>query len=361
MLLLPLAVTAQKKYNISGSITGFKQPATVYLAMVRNGRFEDVDSVALKNGKFQFQGSVTVPERAIVTLKRSQPVKGRSARDSFDFFLENSRIDISATDSIKNAKISGSVSDQENRELEGIISPLGHAIMQLNDDFRGKPKDAAYQKASDSVTHLVAEIKNQRWKFVESHLNSYMGLYVFSIDVLDSKFEPAVVEPLFLRFSAQLRNSDLGKKSLERIDVARRRQTGVKATDFTQNDLNGKAFTLSSLRGKYVLVDFWASWCGPCRVENPNLVKAYQALKDKNFEVVGVSLDQSKAGWEAAVKTDGLPWIHVSDLQGWKNAVAVMYGINSVPQNLLIDPQGMIIAKNLRGEALTQKLTELIK
>ncbi|RZJ63815.1 MAG: TlpA family protein disulfide reductase, partial [Flavobacterium sp.] len=148
----------------------------------------------------------------------------------------------------------------------------------------------------------------------------------------------------------------------EKLEIGKRRQTGIAATDFTQNDLNGKPFKLSSLRGKYVLVDFWASWCVPCRAENPNLVKAYQKLKDKNFEIVGVSLDQgSKDAWANAIKQDGLPWIQVSDLNGWKNEVALMYGINSVPQNLLINPQGIIIGKNLRGEELTEKLFELIK
>jgi peroxiredoxin len=127
--------------------------------------------------------------------------------------------------------------------------------------------------------------------------------------------------------------------------------------------LNDKPFTLSSLEGKYVLVDFRASWCVPCRAENPNLVKVYNELKGKNFEVVGVSLDYpgSKSAWAAALKADRLPWIQVSDLKGWKNEVAVLYGFGSVPQNFLIDREGMIIATNLRGEGVTQKLKELIK
>ncbi len=233
-----------------------------------------------------------------------------------------------------------------------------------------KTADGAYVKpleerkvAADSIQKLVAKNKDISLQYAKSHLNSFMGLYTFNMYVLDSKFDPAAAEPLFNQFSSALKSSPLGLRTIEKIEIGKRRQTGAKATDFTQNDLDGKPFTLSSLRGKYVLVDFWASWCVPCRAENPHVVKAYNEMKGKNFEIVGVSLDYpgSHASWKGAVEKDGLPWIQVSDLKGWKNEVAVMYGINSVPQNLLIDPNGMIIAKNLRGDALTQKLKELVK
>ena len=361
LLLLPFVAAAQKSYTISGNISGLKEPAKAYLTTIQGGKWIDKDSVVVKNGKFQFQGMVDMPEPALIGLKRDKSPRRKSESDYLSLFLENSRITITAADSLKNGVVTGSASDKGDRELEASIKPLTNTIISLNDQFRGKPKDEAWKKASDSVTRLVAEIKNIRIKFVESHLDSFIGLYVFNQDVLDSKFDPVKVEPLFHQFSAALKSSELGKRSLEKIEIGKRRQTGIKATDFTQNDLSGKPFTLLSLRGKYVLVDFWASWCGPCRAENPNLVKAYNQLKGKNFEVVGVSLDQGKPAWENAVKTDGLPWIHVCDLKGWKNEVAVMYGINSVPQNLLINPEGIIIAKNLRGEDLTEKLLALIK
>ena len=136
---------------------------------------------------------------------------------------------------------------------------------------------------------------------------------------------------------------------------------GSKLPEFSQADADGKAIKLSSYKGQYVLVDFWASWCGPCRVENPNLVRTFKHFNDKNFTVFGVSLDRSKDAWLKAIKDDGLTWKHVSDLKFWGNEVAVQFGIQSIPQNFLLDPNGVIIAKNLRGMALDYKLSKVLK
>ncbi|WP_285010213.1 TlpA disulfide reductase family protein [Pedobacter faecalis] len=361
---------AQKTYTITGKLPAIKGEAKAYLVLFKEGAWKEVDSAEIKAGKFKFTGSVDEPQSALLTVRQKGKADAGQQRDSQDFFIENSKIEVVGTDAVRTATITGSLSDKENAEREALMKPVTAKIMKLQDLYGAKTADGAYVKslderkmAADSIQKLVAMNKNINWQFAETHLNSFMGLYTFNMSVLDSYFDPAKVEPLFNRFSAELRSSPLGKRTAEKIEIGKRRQAGSKATDFTQNDINGKPFKLSSLRGKYVLVDFWASWCVPCRAENPNVVKAYNALKGKNFEIVGVSLDYpgGQGAWEAAVQKDGLPWIQVSDLKGWKNEVAVLYGINSVPQNLLIDPQGMIIAKNLRGEALTEKLKELIK
>lgn len=370
LLLLPFMAAAQKNYTLTGILPAVKGQAKAYLVLLKNNAWKEVDSTAIKNGRFQFTGSVDEPQSAIIAIRRNGAADSGRQRDTQGFFIENAKITITGTDSIGNAKITGSVADRENREREALMKPVTARIIQIQNEFGKKNADGTYvksleerKKAGDSIQKLVATNKQINWKFAESHLKSFMGLYTFNMYVLDSHFEAAKVEPLFNRFSAALKSSPLGLRTAEKIEIGKRRQAGAKATDFTQNDLNDKPFTLSSLRGKYVLVDFWASWCVPCRAENPNVVKAYNTLKGKNFEIVGVSLDYpgGKAVWAEAVKKDGLPWIHVSDLKGWKNEVAVLYGINSVPQNLLINPEGVIIAKNLRGEDLTEKLKALIK
>ena len=138
------------------------------------------------------------------------------------------------------------------------------------------------------------------------------------------------------------------------------RMVGGEAPDFTQNDPDGNPIQLSDLRGKVVLLDFWASWCGPCRRENPNVVKLYEAYKDKGFEILGISLDKDKGRWLQAIEKDGLKWLHVSDLKGWKNEVGQLYGVSSIPHTVLLDAEGRIIAQKLRGPALEQKVAEIL-
>jgi peroxiredoxin len=168
------------------------------------------------------------------------------------------------------------------------------------------------------------------------------------------------MEQLFGTLTPEIQSSPIGKYVAQQIEEGKRNPMGKTLADFQQEDPDGKMVSLSSFRGKYVLVDFWASWCGPCRQENPNVVNAFNKYKNKNFTVLGISLDKTKQPWLDAIAKDGLNWTQLSDLKGWSNAVAQQFQIQSIPQNFLIDPNGVVIGKNLRGEALESKLESLL-
>jgi peroxiredoxin len=365
LMLLPFVVAAQKGYTLSGKLTGLSVPAKVYLVTLQGDHFKETDSVVIKNGEFLFTGEVEEPQQAIIVIKRPSG----NQTDDLSFYLENAKITFTGRDSIKTATVAGSVSDREDRELSALVTPFTNRIMKIQREFsKGHELSAGKtleqrKAAQDSLNSYVAQIKGIKQKFVETHLNSFVGLSVFNTAILGSHFDSAEVKPLFYKFSPQLQLSSLGQLVMDRILANEKRAVGVKIIDFSQTDINGKPFNIKSLRGKYVFLDFWASWCYWCRKENPNVLKAYQQLKDRNLEIVSVSFDESKASWENAVKEDKLPWLQVSDLKGMKvkEGLAAILDIKAIPQNLLISPDGTIIATNLRGEDLTTKLAALLK
>ncbi|MBC8153112.1 MAG: AhpC/TSA family protein [Bacteroidetes bacterium] len=184
---------------------------------------------------------------------------------------------------------------------------------------------------------------------------------LFATNFLNPETDFPTLDTLARRFEKENPNSPQAKSFIGNMARIRGVMVGSEAPEIALNDTTGKAVPLSTLRGKYVLIDFWASWCGPCRQENPNVVRMYNKFKEKGFAIYSVSLDQSKANWVKAIRNDNLTWTHVSDLKYWQSAAAQQYGVQAIPQTFLIDKEGKIIAKNLRGEALEQKLEEVLK
>jgi len=364
LCVLPFIVQAQDKFEISGKFSTTVTNKLVVLGYKNSLGKDKADTVKITNGVFKLQGETAFGNRsylALVPVKKDS-VKPRQPTDLQYFYLEKGKYTVVGTDSMKYAKISGAQAQTDFLTYNSQMAPLSAQYQLLvNRYFKAKAaKDTAeITKIQTEGKPLGVKMNSTLDAFIFSHPDSYVTLDLVATEKA-AVIDPKVFDPFYKSLSKRVLSSATGQKLVARYQKAMELSIG-KTLDFTQIDNKGDEFKLSSLKGKYVLVDFWASWCAPCRAENPNILKAYRTLKDKKLEIVGISLDESKAAWLKAVAADAMPWAQVSDLKGFKNDVAVRFGITAIPQNVLIDPNGVIIAKNLRGDDLTQQLSVYIK
>jgi peroxiredoxin len=354
-MVIMAACTSKPHYVVTGKIQG-SDSITFYLQKRDAGKTITIDSAVSRRGTFTMKGGKVAYPQLV------QLVAGNT-RKRTSLYLENSDITVTGTlDSLFKAEITGSKTQDEYKLYVNSIKPLSDSYSKIIVNYQSANKAgdgakvAVLEKQADSIQN---EMTNQQKNFVKSNPKSYVTPSL--LVSLSYEMDAPEIESIINGLDTALTALPQIKALQERVAVMKLVSVGQKAPDFTMNDVDGKPLALSSKFGsKLLLVDFWAAWCGPCRQENPNVVKVYNEFHKKGFDVFGVSLDQKKEDWLKAIADDKLTWTHVSDLQYWNNAAAKLYAVNAIPANFLLDEKGTIIGKNLRGEDLLKKVNEIL-
>lgn len=350
------------KYRIMGEINnGLKEGKVFVRYWGEKGPV--LDSSVVKGGKFTVSGMVpvkpTIARLYVVEKNKSSPGAG----DITEVWLEKANIYFKAEGDLIQSEFSGTKLQEQFNDLQSLLGPIRKENKKLDDAFAkadstgdARLKD---QLLNEGYPRLYEKRQLELGKFIRKYPASLISAVKFGEFAGDDRINLEIVVPVYELLDDKLKNHPLLMHIVKRIEINKKTKPGMEAPQFSQTDTSGNLVSLGSFRGKYLLIDFWAGWCMPCRAENPHLRSVYTRYKEKGLEILGVSLDGERKRWVNAIVDDSLSWTQVSDLLIFENAVAEQYGIISIPQNLLIDPAGKIVAWNLRGLALEKRLEQV--
>ena len=342
------------KYNINGTITG-GEANNVYLLQRQGRTIDTLAKAPVAEGKFKLTGSVAGLTPAFIV------VEGQRGGDLI--FVENA--DFTANLNLENptaSKIEGTATQGIANQYTAISNEMGKMAKELNQSYRTayQEKDEAKMKElREQYENLMKDYEAKEDAINKANADSYVAAYILAGKLYEYDYEKLVEK--FNTLGENAKATEPGKTIADRIQKLSAVAVGQVAPDFTLNTPDGKPLSMHSIKGKVKVIDFWASWCGPCRGENPNVVKMYEKFHPKGLEILSVSLDEDKDAWLKAIEDDKLTWNHVSDLKGWQNAAAQLYCVNGIPHLVVLDENNVIVAKDLRGEELQNKVAELLK
>jgi peroxiredoxin len=350
------ACTTKPKYVVTGKIQG-ADSGMVILQQRVSGSVINIDSAKISGGNFKLEGVVNYPQMANFAIK--------GIRGGKMFFLENAEINIIGNkDSLYLASVTGSASQSEYEAYVAMFDDLNQQMDVAYGSFM-QARGTGNQVLADSIEKVLDSIDKKMLAMNKEYIAAHPSSYVTPIVLGDIAYyiDATEMETMLNSLDTTLNKVTNITKMKERLKMMKAVAIGQKAPDFTLNDINGNMVTLSSKfdgKTKLLLIDFWASWCGPCRGENPNVVKVWKEFNKKGFDVFGVSLDQDGEAWKKAIADDKLTWTQVSDLKYWNCAPAQLYAVSAIPSNFLLDGNGIILANNLRGEDLYNKVKEIL-